>query len=316
MVSVSIVIPTAGKRFDLLQKSIKSAILDSEYIDLEVIVVLNGLNTSQFDIGKSFSHPSVSYHRLEMGNVSNARNYGLSIARGELIRFLDDDDYLIPEIAYKQYMELYNSDAGMSTYNFKNIDFNFNESPSNFHKKYKNGYQSLFSGATIAIPLIHVYKKKYIEELKWNIYSNNGEDFEWLFTVLLKTEIKWIYRSDVVGCWFHHINERLSKPYTVNQALKCNVENMMKLYKKINNHEYLDYYINGLIFFSRKAFSLEPLYWSKILDYAQSIANKEQDYYFYWLNIHIKIIEWILLPLKRISRAFKKHIYNSNSHLR
>ncbi|MDY6459284.1 glycosyltransferase family 2 protein [Acinetobacter faecalis] len=315
-IKVSIIIPTTGTRFELLQRAIKSALLINEEIEAEVIVVVNGQKRNDFEIKKSIHHPFISYHILEMGNVSNARNYGLSIAKGELIRFLDDDDYLIPEIAYQQYIGLYNSNAGISTYNLKNIDFKFREYPSNFSNKFENGYQALFSGATIAIPLIHVYKKKYIEKLKWNIYSNNGEDFEWLFNVLITSSVEWIFKSDVVGIWFHHENERLSKPYTSNSALKSNVNNMMKLYQKNNNAENIDYYVKGLIFFSRKAFCFDPLYWSKILNYAQSIANKEQNHYFYRVGVHIKVIEWVLLPLKYISRNFKKYIFHSNSHLR
>ncbi|NWK72820.1 glycosyltransferase [Acinetobacter sp. SwsAc6] len=315
-IKVSIIIPTMGTRFDFLQRAIESALLCAKDIVCEIIVVINGKNRHNFNIERSFSHPSVAYHFLEFGNVSNARNYGLSIAKGDLIRFLDDDDYLIPKIAYKQYIELYNSNAGMSTYNLKNVDFNFKEYPSNFTDKFDNGYQAIFAGSTLGIPLIHVYKRKYIERLKWNIYSNNGEDFEWLFNVLLNSNIEWIFRPDIVGIWFHHRNERLSKPYTSNTALKCNVENMIKLYAKINDSEILDNYIKGLIFFSRKAFCLDPCYWSKIIDMAQSKAHKDQLRYFYRLGIHIKLIEWSLLPLKRISRISKKYIFNFNSYLR
>lgn len=315
-VTVSIIIPTTGKRFNFLQRSIKSALLPMEDIECEILVVLNGDYARTFNFEKSFKHPNVSYHLIEAGNVSNARNFGLSIAQGQLIRFLDDDDYLIPEIAYQQYIELYNSDAGMSTYAFKNIDFNFREYPGNINEKFENGYQALFAGSTIAIPLIHVYKRVHIEQLKWNIHSNNGEDFEWLFNVLMNSHFKWIFKKEVVGVWFHHKNERLSKPYTSNKALKCNVDNMIKLYKMNKNPDNLDYYIRGLIYFSRKAFCLEPLYWSKIIDVAQLAASKEQAEYFYKHGIHIKFIEWALLPLKLLSRAFKKNIFNSRRHLR
>lgn len=316
MIKISIIIPTTGERFDLLQRAIKSALFYNHEIECEIIVVVNGENSKNFEIELSFDSPMVNYYFLNIGNVSNARNFGLSIAQGQLIRFLDDDDYLIPEIAYQQYIELYNSDAGMSTYAFKNIDFNFQEYPSNIDEKFENGYQALFAGSTIAIPLIHVYKKEYIKQLKWNIHSNNGEDFEWLFNVLMNSHIKWIFKKDVVGVWFHHKNERLSKPYTSNEALKCNVDNMIKLYKMNNNPDNLDYYIRGLVYFSRKAFCLEPLYWSKILDVAQLASGKEQAHYFYKNGIHIKFLEWALLPLKLLSRAFKKYIFNSKHHLR
>src|SRR3546814_8284092 len=54
--------------------------------------------------------------RTETANVSLARNMGIVAAKGNMIRFLDDDDFLIPEIAHQQCMELWLSNADLSTY--------------------------------------------------------------------------------------------------------------------------------------------------------------------------------------------------------
>ena len=72
---VSIIIPSAGRRPELLQRAIKSALIDDELIQTEIIVILNGKDGMDFDLSQSFQHPLVSYHKIELGNVSKARNY-------------------------------------------------------------------------------------------------------------------------------------------------------------------------------------------------------------------------------------------------
>lgn len=93
MLSVSAVIPTYnGSRY--LAASVRSALEQSHDL-LEIIVIDDG---SRDDIqGILAPFPSkVRYVRQENGGPAAARNRGVSMARGDLIAFLDDDDLWHP----------------------------------------------------------------------------------------------------------------------------------------------------------------------------------------------------------------------------
>ncbi|ABQ26524.1 glycosyltransferase family 2 protein [Geotalea uraniireducens] len=93
MVSVSAVIPTYnGTRY--LVDAVQSA-LTQTYELLEIIVVDDG---SEADIEKILApfFPKVKYVRQENAGPAAARNHGISIAKGDLIALLDDDDMWHP----------------------------------------------------------------------------------------------------------------------------------------------------------------------------------------------------------------------------
>ncbi|MEQ3621826.1 MAG: glycosyltransferase family A protein [Marinobacter sp.] len=102
MTKLSIIIPTHN-RPDMLAKAIESAV-DQSLSDLEVIVVDDG-SSVPVDYEGEDERVRVHRHSIAQG-VSAARNAGLSLANGEYIAFLDDDDTLLPDYAGKM-LELF-----------------------------------------------------------------------------------------------------------------------------------------------------------------------------------------------------------------
>lgn len=88
MIKLSLVIPTFNRE-KLLEETIKS-VLNQTLQPSEVIVVDNGtIQPKITEIEK------MKYFRLPpFAGVAQARNFGLSIATGEYVMFLDDDDLL------------------------------------------------------------------------------------------------------------------------------------------------------------------------------------------------------------------------------
>lgn len=315
---VSIIIPSAGRRSEFLQRAIKSALIDDEKIQTEIIVVLNGKDGMIFNEYSSFQHPLVKYYKLEEGNVSKARNYGLSIAEGELIRFLDDDDYLISEIACQQYIELFYSNADLSTYILESIDMKNISHGVLVKKQYNSGLEALLAGEMIGTTHNNVYKYNIIERLKWDENCNNGEDFKWFFEVLLSRKCNWIYSNQVVGVWFQHSDFRLSKPYSINYALKSNVENIIRIHSMYNSDSKWDsYLVQGLWFYAHKGFFLDPIYWTKIIKKAQVLDKKYvPSFIIFHLGVSALFVEWCILPIRWVGRFFRKYILNKRSHVR
>ena len=306
---VTVIIPSAGRRPKLLERAIKSALIDNDEIQTEIIVILNGKNGMLFDESTSFQHSLVKYYKLEEGNVSKARNYGLSIAQGELIRFLDDDDYLSPEMSKLQVQRLIETKEDISSFGIQIIDDlgNIHGTTSN-NSEVTDGVLRLLNVNCVVLPLAHLFKRSFIEECRWNEKRCNAEDLEWLHEVARKKP-KWTIYSECVGFWYQH-NDDLRLSYSaINQdATRVCAEQLIKtfrVYETDLKYQNLNQIIaNGLWKVIHKAFYLSPVYWTRIAIYAKSLDAKSHpnEPLFYKLPFPI-LIEWLMIP-KRIGNYF------------
>lgn len=95
---ISVIIPAYnGEKY--IAAAIESVLsqTDTHY---EIIVVDNGSTDRTQAIVTSYT--SVAYHAITESNTALARNYGLTVAQGEWIAFLDQDDRWVPEKLEKQ----------------------------------------------------------------------------------------------------------------------------------------------------------------------------------------------------------------------
>lgn len=90
MPEVSVIIPTYN-RSQIVKETIGS-VLAQTLEDLEIIVVDDGSTDDTRNVIEAFTDRRVKYFYKTNGGPANARNYGLSKARGEYIGFLDSDD--------------------------------------------------------------------------------------------------------------------------------------------------------------------------------------------------------------------------------
>lgn len=97
MPEVSVIIPVYNKE-KYIEKSLYS-VLTQPFHDIEVVVVNDGSTDTSLTIVQDIaqSDERVVVVDIPNGGVSNARNVGLSHARGSWIQFLDADDLLEPD---------------------------------------------------------------------------------------------------------------------------------------------------------------------------------------------------------------------------
>lgn len=89
---ISIIIPTYN-RANLIKRSIESVEKQS-FKNYEIIIVDNNSTDNTEFIVKKFSSLPIKYFVVDNNNnIAKARNYGIMKANGNLIAFLDSDDY-------------------------------------------------------------------------------------------------------------------------------------------------------------------------------------------------------------------------------
>ena len=95
-----------------VEKAIKS-ILNDNNDNVELVIINDGSTDKSEEIIKKYiSDNRVSYYYQDNAGVSTARNYGLSVAKGEYIAFLDSDDFFAENAFVKltEYADKYDSD--------------------------------------------------------------------------------------------------------------------------------------------------------------------------------------------------------------
>lgn len=91
---VSIIIPVYNTE-DYIKNCLFS-VINQSYNNLEIIVVNDGSKDKSDEIIKRIKNEDsrIKYHIKSNGGLSSARNYGLDVASGEYVVFLDSDDAL------------------------------------------------------------------------------------------------------------------------------------------------------------------------------------------------------------------------------
>jgi len=323
---ISIIIPTTG-RPQFLPRAVNSALARMDSKDVEVIIIPNGPDeTWQESLRKFSNHRSVRVIRIMETNANIARNAGLTEARGELIRFLDDDDYLIPEGAIKQYQIIQSSNVDMISGSIMLIDEN--------GKCFDIWHQPDIDDLCAAVlgpwrkcqPSAHVYRRISLGNNLWSPETNVRQDFKWLFDLCVSHELQWIKINDVVGVWQHHWGQQVSSSKSFNDIRKLTVPMLMRAYDQLKTDGRLNdirrtAITQGLWSCVHTAFFLEPHFWFKVACQVREIipsARPAQALYNFPILRHINpmIIVWLMSPVKcffyQIQQVLKKlHIRHS-----
>ncbi len=91
---VSVILPVFnGEKF--LSEAVQS-VLNQNYQRLEIIIIDDGSTDSTKKVALGFGN-KIKYYYQENGGPAKARNYGLSIATGDFIAFIDADDVWVKD---------------------------------------------------------------------------------------------------------------------------------------------------------------------------------------------------------------------------
>ena len=91
--TLSIIIPLYNKE-SCIRKTLDS-VLSQSYDNYEIVVVDDGSTDNSMNVVKSISDNRIRLFRKGNGGPASARNYGVKMARGKWVLFLDADDVLV-----------------------------------------------------------------------------------------------------------------------------------------------------------------------------------------------------------------------------
>lgn len=99
-------------------------ILEQSYKKLEIIIVDDGSPDDSIPIAKEIvgDDPRVQFIYKENGGLSDARNYGLDVATGEFIVFVDSDDYVEPNYIKNLHENISKTQADIAMCSFVIVD--------------------------------------------------------------------------------------------------------------------------------------------------------------------------------------------------
>lgn len=188
---ISIIVPVynIGK---YLNKCVTS-IVNQTYKKLEIILIDDGSTDNSGKICDEWKEKDnrIKVIHKENGGPSKARNYGIEVATGNYLFFVDGDDYIELDIVEKLYKNLIKSNSRISacghfleTYSDKLIRFANN----NFVVNSEEALKRLFTGDDLFVVIWgKLYKKELFDTIKFPVGKIN-EDSATLYKLFDKTD--------------------------------------------------------------------------------------------------------------------------------
>lgn len=228
---LSIIVPIYNVE-NLLKRCLDSLLnQDIDTSDYEIILINDGSTDGSFHIAKDFAskHINISIHNQENRGQSIARNYGLDIATGKYVTFVDSDDYLVERSIGKliKTAEEYDTDLCFSTVIYQHPNGHFEKLPTPFKEANKviNGEYALLRGYKPSSAWAIIYRRDFIESQHMRFFPGiSHEDVE--FTSRIIPYAKRILYSDIysyVYCWNDCSTDRSKNTDKIKYGLISNI---------------------------------------------------------------------------------------------
>lgn len=234
MIKVSVIIPTCGSH-EYIWQCFDSICCQSIGNDrIEIIVIVNGCKlpfVKQIEYylkKKEIKHTVVL--QSDIPSVSNARNMGISIAQGEWICFIDDDDWITDK-----YLENLVNTGGDKAHVVEANVCNYNESNDCYQDDYltkaflhnaNKQHISLLSGRKfMSSSCCKIIKRTIIQEKRFDCRFKQGEDA--LFMATISNKIKEIKTASPDTIYYRRIRPNSASRSSI--PLSTYIRNSTKL---------------------------------------------------------------------------------------
>ncbi|MBR1676980.1 MAG: glycosyltransferase family 2 protein [Clostridia bacterium] len=188
---ISVIIPVYNVE-KYLNRCVES-ILSQTYTNLEIILVDDGSTDSCPQICDEYAKKDARIKVVHKANegLSSARNYGLDIAIGNYVSFVDSDDYVDLNYIEKLYLHIDGVDISMFNATIDSAIFDKYEAMEYLVKSLNNSASG------------KLYKKRCIGNVRFEEGRIHGEDYVFLAKVILQ-----ISQVRVFKCFAYHYEVR------------------------------------------------------------------------------------------------------------
>lgn len=305
---ISIIIPLYNVE-KYIEECLKS-ILNQKYQNFEVIIINDGSSDNSEDIVKSFE--SKFSGKLNLKTINNsgqaiARNIGLELSKGELIYFLDSDDYISPDLLQSAVEKFTTEDISIYMFNAKafsdeklNLDsFNYIRGiPKGIYSNFNVFNLSINNGCYFVQPCCYMIKAddfKNIKFLEGRIYEDNT------FTTQLLTTVKRAVYVSENTFFFRRVraNSTVTKSITrksvddyisnVEAIASLDIDDSCKLGVRVFNNRLMMNALRKMYLYFSSSIPLN--YRFKLLKFC--LKNKINGIPFYYLLLSPKLFEWL-----------------------
>jgi len=235
MVKVSVIVPVYNVE-KYLRKCLDS-LVNQTLEDIEIIAVDDGSTDSSIDIIKEYAekHSNIKYYQKENGGLSDARNFGLKMATGKYIAFLDSDDYVDKDIYKKMYDKAKKEDSDIVECNFYWAYDKKNK--EDIGQKYRGTSEIIEKARVIAWNKL--YKKEILDRAKVEFPKGlRYEDVEFFYKLVPYIEKVSFIKEPLI----YYVQRKASLINTQNKSTRdifIVLDNVINYYKQ--NHIYEQY---------------------------------------------------------------------------
>ncbi|WP_027108693.1 glycosyltransferase family 2 protein [Lacticigenium naphthae] len=212
---ISVIVPVYNVE-SLLPRCLNSIVLQT-YANLEILLIDDGSTDESLEICRSYEREDSRIKVLTKpnGGQGSARNMGLSICKGDLITFVDSDDWLVKEI-YEHVVQLFNK-LKIDIVSFNTIQTNGDEKLPEVTDQVVevNGVEILedylYRGQTEVAPFTvwrKVYSKSILENLRFDEKTIN-EDILFNYSALEKADK--LVHTNKVGYYYFQENKSTTR---------------------------------------------------------------------------------------------------------
>lgn len=312
---VSIIVPIYNVE-KYIDECIKS-VINQTYKNLEIILINDGSTDSSYDICKKYCEidSRIILVNKENGGSASAKNYGLKIAKGDYIGFVDSDDIIQYDMIQYMVSEIQKSNSDIIQCDFRNfykVEDKFNQIDKGIEKEIissKAFLKEFLSKWKNSLFCNKLFKKDIIK----GVYFKEGRCIDDEFftykcvinseNITISNKIVYNYRMRKSGVMKSESSQK--------QILRDRVDYLMERYNIVSNiyqdldKEFLEHMLTYFLIISRDYYIDENLitYIKKNLKYLKlKILMSNID-----IIIKIKIIKLMICnPKKYISS--KNHL--------